>query len=246
VPGEAVYDDLRLAELYDYFNPWDDQDAFYLEQARRLGGPTLDLGCGTGRLAVHIAEEVQPVVGVEPAIGMITVARRRAGTERVEWIQASGQSFQTSARFALGYMTGHAFQAVRSSDEATALLANVARHLAPDGQFIFETRNPADRAWDRWAGDRTVIDTEKHGPVRESYEVAERPDGLISLTHHIHLFSRGEELLGHSRLRFPTREQIESECEAAGLDLVKWYGDWDGGPLREDSVEMIAVTGVKG
>lgn len=241
---ENVYEDSRLAALYDYFNPWDDQDAFYLEQARKYGGPVLDLGCGTGRLAVHIAEETGfAVTGVEPGTGMFRVARSRPGTERVEWIQAPGQTFKTATSFAFGYMTGHAFQAVHTSEAATELLANIARHLTPEGRFIFETRNPLDRAWERWPGDRAVVDTEEHGPVQESYEVEELRDGLIALTHHIRLISRGEEFPGRTRLRFPTREQVESECAAAGLEVVEWYGDWDGGPLRDDSAEMIAITG---
>jgi SAM-dependent methyltransferase len=241
--GENVYEEFRLAALYDAFNPWDDQDAFYLEQARRYGGPVLDLGCGTGRLAVHIAEETGlAVTGVEPGAGMIEVARSRRGADRVGWIHAPGQTFEVPTRFAFGYMTGHAFQAVHTSEAATALLANVARHLSPEGRFLFETRNPEDRAWERWSGDRTIVDTEEHGPIQESYEVAEQPDGLIALTHHIHLLGRGEELLGHSRLRFPTREAVEAECVAAGLELIEWSGDWDGSPLREDSIEMIAVT----
>jgi len=245
--GEDVYEESRLAGLYDYFNPWDEQDAFYLEQARHYGGPVLDLGCGTGRLAVHIAEETDlAVTGVEPGAGMVDVARNRRGAERVEWIHAPGQSFLTPTRFRVAYMTGHAFQAVHTSEEAIALLTNVRRHLAPDGRFVFETRNPEDRVWLRWTGDRTVVDGEEHGALQESYEVAEQPDGLIALTHHIRLLDRDEELLGHSRLRFPTRETVEAECAGAGLDLLEWYGDWGGSPLREDSLEMIAVTGVKG
>lgn len=240
---ENVYEETRLAALYDYFNQWDDQDAFYLEQARRYGGPVLDLGCGTGRLAVHIAEQTGlAVTGIEPGSGMFRVARSRAGTQRVEWLRAPGQTFRTPICFALGYMTGHAFQALHTTEDATALLANVARHLAPEGRFIFETRNPLDRAWERWSGDRPVVDTEEHGPVQESYEVEVRPDGLIALTHHIRLIGRGEEFPGRTRLRFPSREQVEAECAAAGLAIVEWYGDWDGGPLRDDSIEMIAVT----
>jgi SAM-dependent methyltransferase len=239
---EDVYEELRLASLYDYLNPWDDQDAFYTAQAESLGGPVLDVGCGTGRLAVHIAERGLEVTGVEPGAGMIAVARSRPGTELVEWVHAPGQTFEVGRRFALAYMTGHAFQAVHSSDGATALLANVGRHLAPEGRFIFETRNPLDRAWLRWTGDRSLVETEEHGPIQESYEVAEQSDGLIALTHHIQLLDRGEELVGRSRLRFPPREQVEAECDAAGLEVLEWYGGWDGRPLTEECEEMIAVT----
>jgi ubiquinone/menaquinone biosynthesis C-methylase UbiE len=241
--GEDVYEETRLASLYDHLNPWTHQDDFYVAQARRYGSPVLDVGAGTGQLAVGVAEATGlAVTGVEPGAGMHEVARTRRGAGGVTWIHAPGQTFQTNTRFRLAYMTGHAFQAVHTSEAATALLTNVARHLAPDGRFIFETRNPEDRAWLRWSGDRTVVDGAEHGALQESYEVAQQPDGLIALTHHIRLLDHNEELLGHSRLRFPTRETVEVECAAAGLELVEWYGDWDGSPLHEESVEMIAVT----
>ena len=120
MPGEDVYEEPRLAELYDFLNPWTHQDDFYLAQARRLGGPVLDLGCGTGQLAVRIAEEGIEVVGAEPAAGMIGVARARAGGERVEWVQSSGEALELGRRFRLVYMTGHAFQAVPTDEGATA------------------------------------------------------------------------------------------------------------------------------
>jgi SAM-dependent methyltransferase len=243
VPGEDVYEDPRLASLYDFLNPWTDQDDFYLARARELGGPVLDLGCGTGRLAVRIAEErIEVVVGAEPAAGMIGVARSRPGGERVEWVQTTGQALDLGRRFKLIYMTGHAFQAVPTDEEATALLLKAAAHLEPEGGFIFETRNPLDRAWERWSGPRTEV-TSEYGRMYEDYEIdaSEAPD-RISITHHIHLVDRGEELVGHSRLRFPSRGLLEAQLVEAGLELIEWYGDWDGSPLREHSVEMIAVT----
>lgn len=241
--GENVYEEARLASLYDYFNPCDHQDDFYLAQARRLGGPVLDLGCGTGRLAVRIAEDGLRVVGAEPASGMIGVARSRLGRDRVKWMQTSGQDLDLCERFSLIYMTGHAFQAVLSDEDAGALLRNVANHLEPEGRFIFETRNPLDRAWLRWTGDRAAVQTTEHGRIQESYEVAgDGIDGLVSVTHHIWLLDRGGEPIGRSRLRFPAKDHLEALFEAAGLDLLEWYGDWDETALLEDSVEMIAVT----
>ena len=241
---ENVYEESRLAALYDYFNPWDDQDAFYLGRGRQCDGPVLDLDCGTGRLAVHIAEETDlAVTGAEPGTGMFHSTRSVLGLERVEWIQDLDQTFKTPTRFAFAYMTRHAFQPVHTSEAATALLANVARNLTTEGRFVFETRNPEDRAWDRWAGDHTVVNTKEHSPVQESYEVEELSDGLIALSHHIRLISRGEEFPGRNRLCFPAKEQGAGECVAAGLEVVEWYCDWDGGPFHDDSAEMIAVTG---
>ena len=101
---------MEFARLYDAFNPWGPGDDFYLALARKLGGPVLDLGCGTGMLACRIAEEITPVTGVDPAEGMLHIARSRPGAERVEWIKGDARTLDLKRHFSLIYLTGHAFQ----------------------------------------------------------------------------------------------------------------------------------------
>src|SRR3954465_2520062 len=74
---ESPYD--SIAELYD---PWSasvvEDVAFYLEEARRSGGPVVELGVGTGRIAVPIAADGIRVIGVDSSRGMLDVCARRA------------------------------------------------------------------------------------------------------------------------------------------------------------------------
>jgi 2-polyprenyl-3-methyl-5-hydroxy-6-metoxy-1,4-benzoquinol methylase len=148
--ADEVFEREFLASLYDYFNLWTPSDEFYLQMARESGGRVLDLGCGTGMLACRIAQEGLSVTGVDPAEGMLRVARSRVGHERVSWIKAAGQSLRLSTHFDLIYMTGHAFQALLSDDDALAVLKAAHDHLEHDGHFAFESRNPARRAWLTW------------------------------------------------------------------------------------------------
>ena len=74
-----------IAELYD---PWSasvvEDVAFYLEEARRSGGPVVELGVGTGRIAVPIAADGIEVIGVDSSRGMLDVCARRAALAGVE------------------------------------------------------------------------------------------------------------------------------------------------------------------
>src|SRR5579863_1204906 len=149
-PVDEIFDDDFLASLYDHFNSWGASDDFYLQMAQESGGPVLDLGCGTGMLAMRIASEGIEATGVDPAVGMLKVARSRPGAECVTWVAGNGQSLALSQRFKLIYMTGHAFQALIGDEDALGVLGAAARHLAPDGRFIFESRNPAIREWQEW------------------------------------------------------------------------------------------------
>jgi len=106
----------------------------------------LDLGCGTGMLGCRIAEEVQPVTGLDPAAGMLRVARSRAGAGKVEWIEGDARHLDLGRQFKLIYLTGHAFQVFLTDDDALAMLQGAARHLSPKGRLAFDTRNPIARA----------------------------------------------------------------------------------------------------
>jgi SAM-dependent methyltransferase len=82
-PQASPYD--AIAELYD---PWSasvtEDVGFYLEEARRAGGPVVELGVGTGRIAVPIAAEGIRVIGVDASRGMLDVCARRAALAGVE------------------------------------------------------------------------------------------------------------------------------------------------------------------
>ena len=89
IPGmSSPYD--PIAELYD---PWSasvvEDVAFYLEEARRSGGPVVELGVGTGRIAVPIAADGIRVIGVDSSRGMLDVCARRAALAGVESTCAS-------------------------------------------------------------------------------------------------------------------------------------------------------------
>jgi ubiquinone/menaquinone biosynthesis C-methylase UbiE len=246
--ADEIFDDYAFAALYDNFNPWSAGDDFYLALAREGGGPILDLGCGTGMLACRIAGEVLPVVGVDPAAGILRVARSRPGAEKVEWIEADAQSLRLSQRFKLIYLTGHAFQVFLTDEDALATLKTAAALLDSDGRLAFETRNPEDRAWLSWnpAESREVVATSEHGRVEESCDtVYAAATGIAEITHRYRFLDKGGERLGHSRLRFITQDHLADLIAAAGLTPRAWYGNWDRDPYSPAASEIIVVAGLK-
>ncbi len=247
--ANQVFEDEASAAIYDHFNRWSASDAFYLDLARQSGGRVLDLGCGTGMLACRIAAEGCDVVGVDPADGMLRVARTRPGTGKVRWVRGSGQSLELPYRFDLIYMTGHAFQALLSDEDVLATLGNMARHLTLDGRFAFETRNPAAQAWRRWTPQQTrsTVETPEHGRIEEFFDaVADIETGIVDIAQHDRYLDTGVERIGRSRIRFIGQAHLASLMVRAGLAALAWYGDWDRGPLLPASAEIIAVTGRAG
>jgi SAM-dependent methyltransferase len=241
---DEVFEEEFFASLYDHFNTWDVCDDFYLGLARGTRGHVLDLGCGTGMLACRIAQEGVSVTGADPAEGMLHVARSRQGSERVSWIKADGQTLRLPLRFDLVYMTGHAFQALLTDDDAVAVLRTVHDHLTEYGRFAFESRNPATRAWLWWTPDkRKLAMTDDYGGIEEFFDAA--PDaqtGIVDIVHHYRFLDTNKLAVGRSRIRFVHQDHLMSLLAAANLTPITWYGDWDRTPITRTSREFIVVT----
>ena len=151
---DPLYRDAALAQFYDLENGWAADFEFCLRLAQDAAS-VLDLGCGTGELTARLGED-REVVGVDPAAAMLEIARRRPGGERVTWVEADARSLQLDRHFDLVLLTGHAFQVFLGGDDQRAVLAAIARHLAPKGRFIFDSRNPAVEAWRRWRPENSL------------------------------------------------------------------------------------------
>jgi len=244
---DDIFADESLARLYDAFNPWGPGDDFYLALARQTGGPVLDLGCGTGMLAARIAQEISPVVGADPAKGMLQVARGRPGAERVEWIEADAKTLDLGRRFNLIYLTGHAFQVFLNDADALAVLRAASRHLLADGSIAFDTRNPAARAWRAWTPQESceIAQVPGVGRVEESVDTKfDEATGIADITHRYKFLDQGSESIGRSRIRFTTFDQLAALMKDAGLVIRSCYGWWDRRPFAPDSKEIIVVAGL--
>jgi SAM-dependent methyltransferase len=241
---EHQFTEDRLAALYDLFYPPEQRAdfAFYLPlilSARSV----LDVGCGTGAL-LRLAREAGHtgrLCGLDPAVGMLNQARRRAD---IEWVQGDLASVGWERAFDLIVMTGHAFQEFVADDEIRAALAAIRSALADGGRFAFETRNPRDRAWERWATQYSGAVTDATGAVvRCEYRVETPVVGDI--VHSMSTFTstgwEGPEV-SRGALRFLAADALAAFLSDADLAIEEQFGDWTGAPLIETSPEIITIA----
>lgn len=109
---------------------------FYLAFARKLGGPVLDLGCGTGRVTLALAQAGLAVTGFDNAAKMLARVREKAAGVGISWVDADVRTFALGQRFRLIIEPGLAFQLLRDRADQSAMLTQVRRHLAPGGRFV--------------------------------------------------------------------------------------------------------------
>jgi SAM-dependent methyltransferase len=245
-PPEALYHDAAFAGLYDAQNSDDARGGrpdFASVRARAGGARSvLDLGCGTGELAVSLAPG-REVVGVDPAEAMLAQARARPGGNAVEWVLADARSLDLGRRFDLIALTGHAFQCFLTDEDIGALLATARRHLAPDGSLVFDSRNPATRYWEGWTPELTgrSFETPDGMGRRETTATHDPRTSIVTYTQRYRL-PGGAERETQARLRSATRGEIEALAKAQGLRIVEVLGDWTGAAWREDSPEIVVVA----
>jgi len=247
---DAGYLDARLAELYDVLNGWTPSDGvdrmaeFYLEFIMGAGS-VLDVGCGTGELLCRArrAGHGGRLVGLDPAVAMLNIAR--AKRTDVGWLLGRAEALPVRGRFELIIMTGHAFQELLDDRHVGAVLAGFRRCLAAGGRLVFESRNPAARAWERWTPELTTMVV--RSPRGLAYDVSIRTLGtpepdLVDYVIRYRSRVSGETLASGGRIRFADREHLRALLVAAGLRIEATFGDWDRSEVGAASPEIIVVA----
>jgi ubiquinone/menaquinone biosynthesis C-methylase UbiE len=223
VVPDAIFDDRRLAAVYDQLDPDRSDLDVYVAMADQLGARSvLDIGCGTGTFACTLAGRGIAVIAVDLAAAMLEVARAKVGAHTVRWVHGDATALppvQVDAAF----MTGNVAQVFLSDDAWTATLHATRRALLPDGWLVFETRVPARRAWEQWTPERTftAIDVAGLGMVESWEEVVDASPSLVTFRS-VTTFSRDALVLESvSTLRFRDLPEIEASLFAAGFDIVE-------------------------
>lgn len=219
---DAIFDDPRLAPLYDRFDSdRSDLDA-YVAIVGALGARSvLDVGCGTGVLAHRLADLGYEAVAVDPAAASLDVARSKPGAQRVRFLLGDATTLPP-LQVDLALMTGNVAQVFLTDADWMATLAGVRRALRPGGQLVFESRDPARRVWEDWIRDWTPQRIEHPaGGVVESWASVTRVDaGLVTFEGSVTL-PDGTVIPTSSTLRFREREELETALAAAGYTVTE-------------------------
>jgi SAM-dependent methyltransferase len=224
----SAYD--RIARLYD---PWSrsvvEDVAFYVDEARRSGGPVVELGVGTGRIAVPIALAGIEVIGVDASEGMLEVARERASLAGVELDLRYGDLRRppVEGTFPLVTIPFRSLLHMQTDADRRSALRAVHALLEPGGRFVFDVFTP---------GAEDIADTHLRWLEREPgiFERAEWDDERRTLILHVRGES-GEAELSLAWLSVPEWGELLRE---EGFVVDGLYGWFDRSPWRggEDSV----------
>lgn len=241
---EHQFTENRLAALYDLFNPPEQRADFRFYLPLILSADSvLDVGCGTGALLrmARDAGHAGRLCGLDPAEGMLNQARRK---QDIEWVHGDLASTSLDREFDLVVMTGHAFQELVDDDEIRVTLAAIRSALTDAGRFAFETRNPLDRAWERWPERYSGETIDPTGAVvRCEYQVESPVVGNVVYTTSTYTSSAWDHPeVSHGALRFMDTTTLATFLTQAGLQIEHQFGDWARGPCTDTTPEIITIA----
>jgi 2-polyprenyl-3-methyl-5-hydroxy-6-metoxy-1,4-benzoquinol methylase len=222
--------------------------AFYCDLARTIGGPALEIACGSGLVTIPIAARGLDVTGVDLARPMLEHARKKAEAQglNIRWVEADARSFDLGGRYQFIFITGNAFQAFLRREDQEALLASVSRHLLPGGTFAFETRNPSghdltDQSKEEF--DQSYISVEGFQVSVSSLQVYDPVAQIIYWTSY-RRWNDGErdhQKETHIACRFTHPQELEALLHYNGFQIVQQYGSWNKEPLSASSTSIYSI-----
>jgi SAM-dependent methyltransferase len=225
---------------YDHFAPdydvWaadmTEDVAWYVSLARQAAEPIVELGIGTGRIAIPIAQETgKRVVGWDRSPAMMAVGRERAGDLPIEFREGDMRELELEEPVELVICPFRALLHLPTWADRRRTFERVAGALRPGGRFAFNTFAFSGEVAARLDGTR-----QERG---ESWEIPRYvwADSRIDITR-----GRGDEEAGTLRLWWIGRSEFEGLIDVAGLEVEALHGWFDERPYDDSSLEMVWVA----
>lgn len=247
-----------LAELYDFsYGDFDDDVDLYTNLGNAVDGPVLELGVGTGRVAIPLAQRGFEMVGIDRSESMLSrAAKNLAGAEIVgggslKLAPADMTAFDLERQFGMVLVAANTFQHLLTTEDQSACLACVVNHLRPGGIFAFSVRSPSSVSWDDSEGDSPLqLDWTRSDPATGEMVMkmtAGQAEPARQVKRWTHLYDRigaGGQMRRSvfvTELRYSSQAELTLLLQQAGLRVTHVYGNYDLSPVGDgDNLVFVA------
>lgn len=229
----------RIADVYDELYAEYDPAAISLLSQLAGGGRALELGIGTGRIAVPLKQAGVEVRGIDASESMVARLHAKAGGEGIQVTPGDFADVPVAGTYALIYVLFNTFYQLLTQEDQVRCMINVANHLGPQGAFVIEAFVPD---LSRFSGDQAVraVDIRKD---RVQLDVSQHDFVRQRITsEHMFFEARGLRLYP-VELRYVWPSELDLMARLAGLVLKQRWGDWGGGEFTASSDKHISVYG---
>jgi SAM-dependent methyltransferase len=251
-----------VSEYYDYILPYDEDIDFYVDLAKKSGGPVLELAAGTGRTLIPIARAGIDITGMDISNRMLELCRSRIEIEsiiiqsKITLLEGDMRDFDLGRTFPLVTIPYASFTYLTGVEDQLSCLEKVRRHLEPGGSFFMSVFNESVEA----LADNSVFNEFDITPeftmpdgrrVYRRFRYVERDytrqvevkDSIFYVTHPD---GKKERLVHRFSMRYFFSFELVHLLARAGLEVTGLYSDYDGTPHDATIKDgMIIITAVK-
>jgi SAM-dependent methyltransferase len=199
-------------------------------------GAALELGIGTGRIALPLSQRGVRVQGIDLSEAMVAKLREKPGGEEIDVAIGDFATTRVDGTFSLAYLVFNTINNLTSQDEQVACFRNVAAHLEPGGCFVIEVGVPGLRTLPPGKRFRVFDFSETHIGIDE-YDVERQ--GLVS--HHFSLLDDGRWRLVSMPFRYVWPEELDLMARMAGMKLRERWSGWEREPFTSESTKHVSV-----
>jgi SAM-dependent methyltransferase len=235
------YFDERIAERYETYWPnlfdratVDPAVGFLADLAG--SGAALELGVGTGRIAVPRRQRGVRVRGIELSPAMVSRLRTKPGADDIGVTIGDFATTRVDGTFELAYLVRNTIMNLTTQDEQVACFRNVASHLRPGGRFVIEVIVPALRRLPPGETIRAFTVTPTHLGFDEYVDLVAQ----ISVSHHYWMVDGSVETFS-APFRYVWPSELDLMARLAGMTLRERWSDWNRAPFTGDSPSHVSV-----
>ena len=227
----------RIADVYDDWMRSVDPTAAVTALAALAGeGPVLELGIGTGRVALPLQERGLEVHGIDASPAMLQKLREKPGGERISTTVGDFADVAVADRYGLVFVAANTFFGVLTQEDQVRCFRNVEAQLRDGGVFVIEAFVPDPARFDPsrltvrgMEADMVRIEASRHDSVSQTI------DGQA-----IELRTEGARFIPF-RIRYAWPLELDLMARLAGLRLRERWGGWNGAPLTAASKQHVSV-----
>jgi SAM-dependent methyltransferase len=246
-----------LAQYYDLSYTQTRDVDFFLKMAKRFGGPVLELGCGTGRLLLPIAQAGCRVTGLDISSAMLSIAQEKLTAlspqvaKKVTLVQGDFRDFKLEGKFKFIFIAFNTFYHNLTLEDQQNTLRRALKHLDETGRLCMAVFNPklefiTSAKQGAMTHDFTVQDADRGLTLsRFSISTFHPFDQLLDVDFIYDVFEAGykfERQLVRFRLRYLFKNELVLLLENCGLKIEEKYGDYDQTPLEEGCPQLIMLA----
>jgi SAM-dependent methyltransferase len=229
----------RMAEVYDqWLRVPKNADAVVAFLAGLAGrGPVLELGIGTGRIALPLSQRGVELHGIDASPSMVAKLKAKPGGDRIRITIGDFATVPVEGRFSLVFVVFNTFFGLLTQEDQIGCFEAVARHLVDDGLFVIEAFVPDLSRFDRGQRvealsvdvDAVVLDASVHDRVAQRI-----------VAQHVLMSNRGVQLYP-VQLRYAWPSELDLMARLAGLRLRERWSGWNREPFSAASASHVSV-----